>query len=251
VKNLRSITLLIALFLGLPFSSYATSYAFINGTIAHSTNANSITSGAVNATGGDLITITVSVYDAGGARVISDSQSNSYSPVFISPPDDGVVLTQVYQCRGCSVSSSQTFTVTCTGCYPVMVVEVWSGSGVSPVDQSSSATTGANTILAAGSITPTSDNQLVLIASGSNGTTVVWGVTSPYSPPRYQQQSISGQCVGLAVSDNVQTTATATNPAWNSNITTDLTALAVSFKVSSGVPPTTGNGLLNHMVPRQ
>lgn len=201
------------------------SFSLVINTIAQSGAGGTITTGAINTTGANLIIIfTESI---GGA--LSDSKSNTWSnPVNVVI--SGVTL-GCYYCLTPTVGSGHTFT--CSGSFPAIAVAAWSGAAAASVlDQTNSdnsATPG--TTKQPGSVTPTQDNELLMYAVAQQITTTV---SVNIGAMLDQAALIGGQAFSLADAYQIQTTATTRNPqfSWSGAQTTS--AAIMTFKAAAG-----------------
>jgi len=137
-----------------------------------------------------------------------------------------------------TVGAGHSLTWTAASSYASGSFSAWSGAnaGASVLDNESGATaTGTNTVTLP-SRTPSEDNCLVITAlmfeDNSAGTVSVttggWTVLDAVAPWS------SGVCEGLAVYYQIQTTATACAPVWNTTNNCDMAAAMAIFKGPGG-----------------
>lgn len=190
------------------------------------------TTSAIDTTGADFILIAVAKYQS-TAVTISDSKSNG-SPTALTEygSNDRVRL---YYYAAPSVGSGHTFTI--NGPYPGVQIIAFSGSHASPYDQTNGAYSTNSSSQAAGSLTPSEDNCLVVTAVGLGGGSVTEQVDSPFSAHQYFIDVIAGTNQGCGIAYEVQTTATARNPTWTGTATgsgRDRSATIATFKKAAG-----------------
>lgn len=220
---------------------------------AQSTDGLSVTTPAIDATGGNLILVGVAYYglniipacgNNGGygsgtpltAAQISDSTgSNTYTKVWTNA-NQGVEPSQsALFCVGApSVSSSMTFSVNSPGsqtCFPAIAVLVLSNTGATSgncgtdqVGGDGNGNGGAEVFTSGLILTPTQDNEiLVSVLALGNTQTALAIYDSPWPPP-VSSFTISYAAVntgaptsgafGIAMAYLIQTTATANHAQW-------------------------------------
>lgn len=156
--------------------------ALIASASAGATAANTITTGAVDMTGADLLVI-ASGYDivSGTTKPTeSDSQSNSYAD--LDDADFGATAAVMHYAAGPSVSASHTFTSTVDGTFlvkPSVCAAGFSGLHATPFDvEVATGGTSAASVQAA-SLTPTVDGCLlvttIVIGAAVSGMTLTGG----------------------------------------------------------------------------
>ncbi len=189
------------------------SYALVTSDSAQSGDANSVTTGGKNTTGSSLLVIMVAGL-TGKTPTISDSKGNSWSPLTgqdtISAGGNG--KGQLYYSIPISVGASHTFTASQTGSFPSIFVLAFSGGATSGVfDVQTGAVGNAVGTLAGGTITPGSNNEVVISGNQTslNAPTVDSGFTLQESA-----STLGGLAFGGGIAYKIQTTATAVNPTW-------------------------------------
>jgi hypothetical protein len=139
-------------------------------------------------------------------------------------------------------SASHTFTASNANRCAGIAVLAFSGTDTSaPLDQSTSASTASGLSQASGSITPTTDNQVVVTLYAGNSqsvnnppTSFTAGDTANFNP---------GVAYAVASAYEIQTTATARNPSWTWNDGSHVGhAHVASFKSGGAAPPATPHG---------
>lgn len=182
------------------------------------TGTNGGTTSAIDCTGANLIVRMVPYYTGGTFTSVSDSSSNSWTPLIGQPGSSGSNGFEVYYVTSPTVSASQTFTVTGTGIFSTDIVECWIDASGTPTFDTGYTNNGATTITSgihAGqfSYTPTTTNVLVLTGIGSI-TTV--GIT--YTPDSgftvTDQAAPSAVHVGGALAYLIETSIVVADPIW-------------------------------------
>lgn len=184
-------------------------FSLIANAGAASSDDNTVTTGAIDTSGADLLVASVSSLEAGPAT-LTDSKSNTWTALTLRSIAGGQV--RMYWCVPSSVGSGHTFTASQAGSFPAVFVEAWSGAHASPYDQESGdAQTG--TTIAPGSITPSVDNALVatgaFVGSYAAGSLSVDGGFTISN-----QANSSANAYGGGLAYLVQTSAAAANPTW-------------------------------------
>jgi hypothetical protein len=204
---------------------------------ADNLGANGGTSGTFNSTGADLIVVAVSYNNTGAGLTLTDSASNTWTSIAIYTAAPYEEL-QAWYCHGPTTSASHTVSFGGASSACSVNVSSWSGSAASSLDQHSGAAGTGLTTQSAGSITPTSDNALVLafctVADANTATTTTSGFTPSGSDSTWQTAGVSFQNNGISQDYQIQTTATAVNPSWSSGAATAMTAMSTSF-LTAGV----------------
>lgn len=179
--------------------------------VAQSTNGNGFTTQSINTLGANLIVAYIADSDA--TSVLTDSRGNSWLPISslgVSPALSG------YYAKNALTSATHTFTVTSTGKFPAIVVAAFVGRDVlAPFDVGSAATSGGGTVsnLAAGSITPTQNTDVVVTVEATD-VTHIFGVDPPYLITDLAT-FVFGVSYGIGLAFNTQSTPAATNPTWS------------------------------------
>lgn len=189
----------------------------------------SVTTDAINTTGASLIVVCiVSVYY--NSQPIQDNQSNTWSLAGEVPSGSSYVRVQIYYKYSPTTNSSHTFST--VGGYGVnyasMIVFAFSGTTGTAFDTNNYTQVGASP-LSTGSITPSTNGQVLIALLGSHNTSSVSSVTSGFS--EYNVASSANNFFACAAY-YVQPTAASkectftwtSSPAWNG------TALIASFK---------------------
>jgi len=216
----------------------------------------SVTSSAFNSTGANLLIVAIDWLQT-TAPTLTDSNSNTWTPLTVRTNTTRFSL-QFFYAKNPTVGSGHTFTVNRSGgWYGCGMLSAWSGADTtSPFDQQNgTATATGDTGLSTGSVTPGSPNELVITAFGLDdpgGNTV--GVSGGAGFTQIDFTDVSpGALFGLATAYQIQTTATAVNPAWTRSTTNtqsgDLGVVA-TFKAAATSFIAPQGTLLNQSVKR-
>ena len=199
-----------------------------------STDGNGFTSSTVNCTGADFLVVAANVDPA--TYTISDSQANTWA-YYSGPTSFGGRYGVIWYVVNPSVSSSQTFTISGSGHQPSINVLALSGvDTASPVDQVSAGDSNLfSGTIQPGSVTPGSDNQIVLAVVGGiidNTTTVSVNGGFTISSQVAQADGLRDLC---ALAYLIQTTATAANPTFTASAGgLTLSSKSITVKAASG-----------------
>ncbi len=200
---------------------------------------NSVTTVGVDTTGADFLVACVSRYSGGGAAPLTDSKSNTWTPL-----TDRIVGTaagcRLYYCASPTVGSGHTFSASGTGVYPSVAALAFSGANVASVFGAESAGGGGDgqTSVQPGSLTPSEDNALWVtgvISYNGNVQSIDGGFTA-----QELVANVGGQHVSLGLAFLIQTSAAAANPTWSIDPGTPsaVTAAGAWFKAAAGGGPT-------------
>lgn len=185
--------------------------------------------GVLNTTGADLLVVVENYYVVGGPGVLTDSKSNSWTKL---TQRDGVEIgCVIWYAKNASVGSGHTFTITGSGVYAALEILAASGTHLSaPFDQQNGiATDSALTTLQIGSVTPSTDGQLLVmglsLSQATPGSSIDIGTL---------QDETSGLSTYTGASaTQIQTTATARNPTWT-HASSRASAAIATFKAAAG-----------------
>lgn len=186
-------------------------FALVVGT-AVGANSNPTTP-SIDTTGANLIIIGVSGW-TGSFPAPADSKGNSWTALTQRSYGDSIVC--LYYCYAPTVGSGHTFSMSGT-VYASIMVLAFSGAASSPFDAENGNGNGSTPVntLAAGSITPSEDNELVV---------AVWGSSNFDSPSVDSGFTLSQVNAGTGLpyhgglAYKIQTTAATVNPtaSWTS-----------------------------------
>lgn len=209
------------------------SYSLIANTSAGGSSS-TVTTGAIETTGADLLIVVVGRYQAESAASLIDSKGNSWTELTQSE-EVGSARCSIFYCQGGTVGLNHTFTYEGTSVYVSVAVAAFSGSAATPFDQENGASSPSTNSLATGSITPSEDNELVIAGFSSNsGETISINASMTITD---QEPYVGGNSFSVALAYIIQTTAGAINPSWSWTSTAAAAARIASFKASAGAPP--------------
>ena len=214
-------------------------FAAIVDAEAQSTDALSVTTGAVSTTGATLIVVVGVCYQATPA--ITDSASNTWTNLTLrgATADPRVRISYVV-----SPTTSGTHTFTNTGAYASIYVSAWSGINTStPFDQESGTDdTTAGTSIQPGSLTPVEANCLVICGCGLTGSTSgVPSINAPFTATGAFERTGGSNSSGGGSGYVIQTTATARNPTWSWTNSVNKNAAMAVFRAAAAGGRTTKN----------
>lgn len=210
-------------------------------TVKGSPDLGPVTSDAIDTTGAKLLLVMVGDYD--GTSVVTDSKGNSWTALdpHVSANfggGDGAAVRLHYCILPSSVGAGHTFTA--TGLAPAIEVLAFDGPATPTFDQQNGdQSTGPSSSILAGSITPSSDNSLILTGYSDR---LAYGGTGVFSFPSVfadYLQFASGQHYTVGVAYFEQSVAGAQDALWNCNITftTGQAATIASFTGGDSAPP--------------
>jgi hypothetical protein len=222
-------------------------FALVAHTAAASTNNTSVTTGAIDTTGANLIVLVTSE-DVTKTPVPTDSNGNSYTNLtkFGAATSPGVTI---WYKLSPIVGAGHTFTNTPSGggnSFPAIAVLAFSGAGSAGVDASQNGSTGTANTRQPGSITPSENNEVVIASSGWNGAIGVASavINGGFNSPPDQVDSGSNN-YGAAISYLIQTSAAAANPTWTYGVSSPAAAAGIAaFKVTNVAAPVSDSRLL-------
>jgi hypothetical protein len=194
---------------------------------ARSTDGNSITTGANDTTGATFLVATIGDYGLSSTTTVVDSKGNTWTQLNVLTALSSV-HNSIFYCESPIVGAGHTFTANGTTSYPSICVAAFAGVGATPFDQQNgTANGGSGTTLTTGSVTPGTDNQLVIAALGftDSGAAIDSGFTIVQ-----QQPNVSSESIGSALAYKVQTTAAAVNPEWSWGSSATAAAVIATFE---------------------
>lgn len=188
-----------------------TPITIIASDIVGSSDGSNVTSSSLNSTGATALIAIVSFYSGGGSPTLADSKGNTWTALTLR--NGGTPNGRIYYCLSPTVGTGHTFTVTGSGTI-LPVLAVFAFSNVGSFDQENGATGFALT-LQTGSITPPTDNAVLVtfLSSQTNGADSVDSGFTLLGAIGNNANHIS-----LGVAYKIQTTATAVNPEWATNL---------------------------------
>lgn len=230
----------------MPFSN-------LSAASAGSSDGNSVTTSGVNTAGVDLIVLAVASYQAVADPTISDSKGNTWTPRTSYASD--VSKLKIYYAVNPTVGSGHTFTASQSGSYPSIIVLGFSGSHATPFDQENGNTSASASSLATGSVTPTEDNELIIMAAchSADISSCDEGTGGPLLVAYVNGEHFAG-----GADAEIQTTAAAINPTWTFAAAASCAVAQATFKAAAaaggqptmrrwgGVPHMAGGQQVNH-----
>ncbi len=225
--------------------------AFVVGAhVTEGSGANGGTSGSIDTSGANFLVVSVGSY-SGGDTTITDSKSNNWTQ--LTPQDEtqvSLVRSRIWYAKNAIVGSGHTFSDAVASSFPSFCVAAFSGVDTSsPFDQQNGAhdaggvsTTGIST----GSVTPTSDNQLIIAGLAVGSSTATPAIDGGFTRLDFVNFSASTY-YGSALAYLIQTSAAAANPFWDTDVTNTKAATIATFKAAAGG----GGGVFNPYFYRQ
>ena len=208
-----------------------TGIALVASTPINSGTANGGTSGATNTTGADFEIMAFSRFSSGSSITVSDSLSNTWTPLTASNPTGTEASCQFYTATNPTVGSAQTFSATGTGV--ALVAQIFAFSGVaasSPLDQQNTnalGTGGTTTNMV--SITTTVPNSVVIdmVSFGAGGTSAT--INDSFIKPLSDIPYDTSVNEGVAGAYFVQESAGVIAPTWTLNAAVASSACIANF----------------------
>lgn len=197
-------------------------------------NADGFTTGSFDTTGADLIVINLGQGNSVTNGVITDSKGNTWTP--LNQPATGGKSTRLVYAWNATVGSGHTFTVSGTDNFPALSISWWSGSQTAsdPFDQQTAGGTVpfSNTVQP-GSVTPGTDNQVVITGLSGDANTAAPTINLGFTVIGTVLDNNAGH-QNSALAYEIQTTATARNPTWTAPATGSWAAAIATFKAAAG-----------------
>lgn len=184
--------------------------------------------GALDTSGSSLIVIAVAWYTV-GSGTLTDSKSNTWTGLTIQT-NAAFNASQLYYCMSPTVGSGHTFQFVQAGGFPCIFVSAWSGTATSSVFDVQNGATGTD-VVATGSVTPSTANQLLVTGLGTFGTGAIsidTGFTITDSISYLASTHVGGGQAYL-----IETTATAKNPSWTTSTGGNTAVTIATFKAGS------------------
>lgn len=222
--------------------------------IANVSGANSgaqVTTAAINTTGCDLIVVVGSAF-LSAPGVVTDNKGNTWHSA-VAPGSNGRQIVSIFYAWNAIGGAGHTFTWQTSGggiTAGSIQVSAWSGSLTSsdPFDQGNSTFYGAGTTTEqAGSITPSQNDELIVMGTGiddTNGST--FSIDSSFTLQEVTDVIVSSM-FGSSLSTFVQSGAAAVNPTFTRTVAVatsrDDTALIASFKAAPSVVVSSVSGI--------
>jgi hypothetical protein len=225
--------LVLALFLCVAWATEVhAGYAKVASVSAASSNGGvSVTTGAIDTTGANLIVCATGSYEGGGEFTPTDSKGNTYSTLTASLVGNGPQA-QIHYVFNPTVGSGHTFSGGIAGTFPAIACIAFSGSVTSPFDQENGNTTASAASLTTGSVTPTENNELLIAVVSWDAAITNLAINESFT----LDQSVaygSGQNEGLGLAFFIQGTAGALNPQWTWTTSRPAAARIATFKAAA------------------
>jgi hypothetical protein len=192
------------------------SYSFIVATAKETTDSANVTTTGIDTSGADLLVVAAA--DNGAAPTPTDNKSNSWTGLTSYSSANGGRI-QLFYSKPTSVGSGHTFTIT-AGSFPAIAAIAFSGSASSSVFDVENGVGGllGQSTAQPGSITPGSDNELLITAvclGGNLGGSTLAVDSSFTKATNGEVKGTSGVSYGVSIAYLIETTATAKNPQWS------------------------------------
>jgi hypothetical protein len=191
--------------------------------------ANGGTSAGIDTTGASLLIIHGATFAS--ATGVSDSKGNTWTA--LTEHSRSQRFSRIWYVTNPTVGAGHTFTISGTGIYPHLAAAAFSGADTaSPFDQENGANAAAATSIQTGSVTPTTNDQLIIagvVGFDTNAPTINLSFTTTDTEATDGSTKMMG---GLAYL--IQTSAAAVNPTW-SWVGSDPSAASIAtFKAAAG-----------------
>lgn len=172
-----------------------------------SPDGNGFTSAAIDTTGANFLVVGVGQTATNG--VLTDSKGNTWVEL-VSPAVSGLTGTLWYA-ENAIVGTGHTFSISGSGNFPSMEIAAFSGVATSSSLDQQNGNAGTGNPIATGSVTPTTNDQLVVTAVGGfcSSLSIDGGFTISDSV-----DIAGGAHYGSGLAYLIQTTAAAANPSW-------------------------------------
>lgn len=213
-------------------------FSLISSVQASSSNKDNVTSSSIDTTGSNLIVVHVADYGGTGLGTLSDSKSNTWTPL-TGFSQGGGSTSQIYYCYNPTTDAAQTFTYSGSAIYPSIQVMAFSNSASSPFDVENGNGQNFGSTLTTGSVSPSQDNELIVAGcSALSGSPVISSIDSGFNYLLQSTVTANSSAGGFAYL--IQTTAGAVNPAWSKTFGAAAAASIATFKAGGAAGPTTG-----------
>ncbi len=239
--------------------------ALVTSKSQQSPDGNGFTTSGFDSSGANFLVIAITYLDSSSVHPFittdfSDSKSNTWTALtnqISQGLPDAFIAIRFFYCKNPTVGSGHTFTLTYASgsspFYPTISILAYSGvDTTSPFDQENGifVFNNAATSIQPGSITPSSNNYLVVSAVSLKESSADYSINSGLTIREANPLS-SGKAFGQAIADLVQGTAAAINPTWTASGGNFYNCVIASFKVAAGGGGTaikTWNGLADASV---
>jgi hypothetical protein len=187
--------------------------------------ANSPVTSAIDTSGANLIVVVVSQFSGAAIGTLSDSKSNTWTPLTAQTSTNA--YTQTFYAASPTVGAGHTFTFTGSGIFGAIAVQAWSNANAVPFNVQNGAVV-TSTSLATGSVTPGQNNSL-LVAALSSADTGVYAIDSGFTISD-QIADVGGVNLGIGMASLVQGSAAAVNATWSWATTANAAVAISAFK---------------------
>lgn len=186
----------------------------VTSAIKQSTNSNGTTTAALDTTGATLLVFGIAHLDAQGPGTPSDSKANTWAQAATAGNTCGI---DIFYVKNPAVGSGHTFSNTGTANYPSLFILAFAGTDTSADrDQQNSATASTATTIQPGSVTPSTNNQVVVTVVCETAVSGTWSIDGGFTISN-QGPVQAGAAYGGGMAYLIQTTAAAANPTWTTN----------------------------------
>ena len=201
------------------------------------TGTNTFTTPNMDSSGADFFLATWTDALAASPPALTDSRGLTWTQAVRYDPV-GSTTSNVYFSWNANGGAAHNFTLTGTAQFASLQVSAWSGSQIasSPFDQSNNNLQFGGTTVSTGSVTPTTNDQLVATHLSFGNQVADATIDGGFTTPGYGDLGSGGVYIGSERSYLIQTTATAANPTWTVGTAANLYTVITTFKAG---PPTT------------
>lgn len=219
--------------------------AHVASVTAAGPGSDTITSGAINTTGADLVVVEVSWYTGTTASpTLSDSKSNTWTG--LTQQTNNSRASRLFYCAGATVGTGHTFTLAGSVLFGVISAVAVSGAHAAPFASENGVSVGFANSGQPGSVTPPEDGCLVVtgltLEHASSATGVDGGFTAAFT-------ELGSDNIGGGLAWLVQATAAAVNPTWSwSGGGSSFASTIAAFKPAAAIdttPPTLSSLAIN------
>lgn len=171
-----------------PAMAQITSPSSAHGT-ASSTAGNTVSTGNIDMTGVTMIHECVAYYDGGGAPTLTTSPVNTITFTWtirsFNEAGTNDAHIKCVEWNVPTVSSTMTFTATCTGCAPSLIVVGFTGTKVTTPNDTEATNSCSGTSCTVGTLTPSASSNVACASVGYSGAPS--GITYPSGYTTAQQ----------------------------------------------------------------
>ena len=224
-------------------------YALITSTSKAAAVNTTVTTDAIDSSGGNFAVVNVGSYNA-GTVVLTDSKSNTWNGLTNRVNVATGQTQRLFYTQGGTFGTNHTFKAEdlVLPIYPSIEVLIFSGAVASPFDQEAGADGSGINTLATGSLTPSENNCLVVTGLGhENNSSGAVAASSPFDTNDIMVAYGAGTNEGSGISYEIQTSATARNPSWSITNNAGMAVTLAVFKAAAaggGGGPILGRGVL-------